>query len=169
MKVILQNAVTLDGFIATLDGDSDWAADDEEFAALFNKIGCILIGRKTYEQYKGDIFPLAGGVNYVYTHDPEKWTAEATQELRFIGGSPHEALNNIQKQGFDTVMLAGGGEINASFAQAGLIDEMILHVHPLLLGKGIQLLGPYNQPLNLEFISSQFNPKGFVQNHYKVK
>lgn len=168
MKVILFNAVSLDGFIATLSGDSGWAIDDEEFTSLFHKMGCVLVGRKTYEQYKGEIFPLSGGVNFVYSQQPQKWASETTSELYFVSGTPQEVLDKIKRQGYDKVMLGGGSETNAAFAQAGLIDEIILDVHPLVLGEGMRLLGDFTKQLKCKLISSHSSPKGFVQLHYRI-
>lgn len=168
MKVVLYNAVSLDGFIATLSGDSDWALDDEAFETFVSKVGCILIGRKTYEQYRGEIYPLNGVVNFVYSHHPENLELETTKELQFLGGSPEEILVKIENEGFESVMLGGGGEINASFAAAGLIDEMILDIHPLILGVGIKLLGSWEGQLNLRLLKSKPLNDGIVQNHYTI-
>lgn len=168
MKVILMNGISLDGFIATPTGDSDWVLDGEEFEAYVRGVGCIIIGRLTFEQYHGDIFPIDGASNFVYTSNVKDFAELVDDNLHFVKGSPAEALDQLKKLGFEKVILAGGSKTNASFAQVGLIDEMILDVHPILLGEGKRLLGDYVLPLNLELMSTQHNPKGFLQNHYKV-
>lgn len=162
MKVILYNAVSLDGFIATESGGTDWVDDIEEWEAAIRGVGCMIVGRKTHEE----VGVIKSVKSFIYTNRAEKFTSTG-QEI-FISGSPDVVLMSIQIAGFEEVILAGGAETNASFAQTGFIDEMILDVHPLLLGKGKKLLGEYSQSLNLELISSGTNPKGFVQNHYKV-
>lgn len=165
MKVTLMNAISLDGFIAKPDGDSDWVTDDEQFDAAIAEFGCLLIGRKTFEQYEGELYPVDGAVTFVYTSDSKSF--EDTENLKFLQGTPDEVLEQISRAGFSKVLLAGGGAINASFAAAELIQEIIVDVHPLTLGQGIRLLGDFTGSLDLELIAEK-QYKGFVQLRYKV-
>jgi dihydrofolate reductase len=162
------NATSLDGFIARLNGDSDWAADDEVFEAELKKHDCIIIGRKTFEQYKDDIYPVAGVTNFVLVGDARKFTDEVTDAVQFLSGSPAEVLMAIADAGFISVLLGGGSETNARFAKAGLIDEVILDVHPLLLGEGKPLLGTYHGELHIHDTETyQYNT--FTQIRAKIK
>lgn len=162
MKVTLMNAVSLDGFISTLEGDSDWAVDDEVFQEVSKTHDCILIGRNTYEQYKGEIYPVGDVVNVVLTSSPEKFSEDQTNSLKFLGGAPSDVLGQLKASGFRSVMLAGGADTNGRFAQAGLIDNVILDVHPVLLGEGKPLLGGFTGGLQLKD-SRAVKHEGFIQ------
>ena len=67
MKLTLYNAVSIDGFIAKLDGDSDWVSesDAEIFESTCQKAGCIVMGKTTFEQFKGSLYPMKGVQNIV--------------------------------------------------------------------------------------------------------
>jgi hypothetical protein len=58
VKLIWSPAVTLDGNIAKADGNSDWPTntDGEQFHELVRRCGCVIVGRNTYGQYKGEVF-----------------------------------------------------------------------------------------------------------------
>ncbi len=165
MNVTLMNAISIDGFIAKPDGDSDWVKDDEQFDAALVDFGCILIGHSTFTQYENDLYPIAGATTFVYTHDK---TLTNTEGVQYVFGEPKDVLEQIQAAGFDKVLLGGGGKANASFAKAGLITDMILDVHPLVLGDGIRLLGDFDRQLKLELQSKQ-DFTDFVQLRYNVQ
>ncbi|HSH31848.1 MAG TPA: dihydrofolate reductase family protein, partial [Candidatus Saccharimonadales bacterium] len=96
MKLIWSPAVTLDGNIAKADGNSDWPtdADGEQFHELIRKCGCVIVGRKTYEQYKGDVFPVEGATTFVWIHHPEN--CEKENGVEYIGGSPSEVMKDLE-------------------------------------------------------------------------
>lgn len=167
MKVTLYPALTLDGFIANLDGECDsWIGDDDEAAydQAIAEAGCVLLGRKTYDQYR-ESFPMKQGTTFVHTthHDYAD-----DDKVKFVHGSPREILDEIASYGFDHVIVGGGGEVNGSLADAGLIDEIIASVYNLTLGEGIRLFGSHNPKLKLKLISAE-QGEGFVKNHYRVE
>src|SRR3989344_5951900 len=65
MHTILHLAVTQDGYIARSNGDSSWVshADEELFMARARDAGCLVVGRTTFEQYRGTIYPVSGALN----------------------------------------------------------------------------------------------------------
>jgi len=168
MKVILAPAVTLDGFLADANGECyTWInpADEARYNKRRSEIGCELVGRKTYEQYK-DSYDMQSNVTiYVYT---SKTSYADTPRVKFISGDIHTALSHIKNDGFTTVLVSGGGELNGVLASAGVINEIFLSYHPLTLGKGIPLFGSYNPQLSLELLSTNQDVPGVVQHHYRV-
>jgi len=166
MKVIWNPALTLDGYIAKKDGDSDWVADadSEFFRNLIKESGCVMVGRTTYEQYKGEVFPVAGATTFVLTSHPEDGQPEEGVEL--VNSSPEELVANLKQRGFTQAVLAGGSETNSRFAGAGLIDEIIANIYPMAFGEGMKLLSGCE--LSLELIDVRQLPGGIVQHHYKV-
>ena len=168
MKVIMYPAITLDGFISDLDGECySWISDEDEEQCnqAIAKAGCVLVGRKTYEQYPEDLPPKSGATAFV-------WTARTDQQdqerVKFVRGTPQEVLQQIAQHGFSEVIVSGGGEVNCSLAEAGLVDEIIVSIYNVTIGEGIPLFGSHKPRLKLRLLSTKQEIEGIVKNHYKV-
>jgi dihydrofolate reductase len=154
-KTQFYTATTIDGFIADENNSLDWlfAADSDPgsnpFAAFFAEVGAFAMGATTYEwvmehdkleqqpikwtDYYGDV-PA-----WVFTHRTLPSIPGA--DLTFVRGDVrpvHEAM--VSAASGKNVWLVGGGELAGSFADAGLLDEIILGVAPVALGAGAPLL-----------------------------
>jgi dihydrofolate reductase len=134
-------------------------ADDDAFEAEITNHECIIVGRTTFEQYEGEIYPIANVVNVVLVGNTEDFTDEQSETLMFMSGEPSIIADKLAEQGFTSALLVGGSETNARFATAGLIDEVILDVHPLLIGTGKRLLGDYPEQLTM------FRPHNTMASH----
>lgn len=167
MKVTLYMAMSIDGFIAKKDGDSDWVSpvDTANFEAKITEKGCIVLGRRTFDQYRGELYPVKGIANIVLTRNTSK--GEEIEDTTFVT-SPSDALKTAQDKGYSEVLLIGGGRANGSFLKENLIDEIFLSVHPLILGDGIKLFENCETKLDLEFLDERKLEEGLVQMHYKV-
>lgn len=168
MKIIWSPALTLDGNIAKTDGNSDWPTetDDNQFHELIKKCGCVIVGKNTYDQYKGEVFPVVGAVTFVWTHSPK--TSEKTDGVEYISGSPKEVVEAIKNKGHKECVLAGGSTTNNAFVGAGLVDEISATIYPLLFGTGMRLLSGKDIDIKLEFIDSTNIGDGVMRNRYKV-
>jgi dihydrofolate reductase len=168
MKITLRPSVTIDGFIADLNGECySWInpADEERYDSAIKQSGCELVGRKTYEQYKDDFDQRQGIVTYVYTNQSK---FEDTLNVKFVGVSAQDAVSQIEKDGFTDLIISGGGELNGLLAEAKLIDEAHLSIHPVYLYKGISLFGSYNPKFSLELLTSNTSVPGVLQSIYKL-
>lgn len=167
MKVILYMAISADGFIAKKDGDSDWVseADFPYFEKKINEAGCIIVGRKTFDQYYDDLYPIEGVTNIVLTTNS---TVPAKNHNVIFADSPRQALQIAQQKGLKKVLLIGGGHVNGAFIQENLIDELFLSVHPLILGEGIKIFESFNKQVELALVSSKLVEEGLVQLHYAI-
>jgi len=168
MKVIMYPSITIDGFIANLKGECySWINPDDEarYEKLVERCSCVLVGRRTYEQYQSDYPSKKDVVTFVCTSQE---TYKDEEKLKFIHGTPQEMLASIEQASFSEVVLCGGGEVNGLFASHGLIDEIILSINSVSLGEGIPLFGSYKPQLNLELLSTNTDIEGVVQNHYRV-
>lgn len=168
MKAILYPAITLDGFISDLDGKCySWISneDEEYYAQAIAKAGCVLLGRKTYEQYPEDFPPKSGATAFVWT---TRLDQQDQERVKFVRGTPKEVLQQIAARGFSEVIVSGGGEVNGSLAEASLIDEMIVSIYSVTIGEGIPLFGSHKPKLKLELLSTTNDIDGIVKNHYKV-
>jgi len=161
-------AITLDGFISDLDGECySWISDEDEehYTQAIAKAGCVLLGRKTYEQYPEDFPPKSGATAFIWTTRIDQQDQE---RVKFVRGTPQEVLRQIAAQGFSEVIVSGGGEVNGSLAEADLIDEIIVSIYNVIIGEGIPLFGSHKPKLKLELLSTTNEIAGIVKNHYKV-
>jgi dihydrofolate reductase len=168
MKVVLYPAITLDGFIADLDGECySWIsdADEEIYNQAITKAGCVLVGRKTFEQYPED-FPKKDALTFVYTSKEEK---QGRAGIMFIHGDPHEVIQQIAEHGFSQLIVCGGGEVNGAIAEAGLVDEIMISIYNVTIGEGIPLFGSHRPKLKLKLLSTASVNEGIVSNHYEVE
>jgi dihydrofolate reductase len=83
--------------------------------------------------------------------------------------TPEAAFALASSRAYKEVVLVGGAKANAAMLSAGLVDEMILDVHPFYLGEGIGVFGDSGLAPSLELISSTTPGDSLVQLHYKVK
>jgi dihydrofolate reductase len=169
-KVKLFIATSLDSFIATTDGGVDWLFGDRDYGYrdFYNSIDTTLMGNNTYKQILefGVDFPYTDKTNYVFSKQPQK----DTEFVSFIG-EDEDLVSFVvslkQKEGKD-IWLIGGGEINAFFLSHHLIDEMILSVHPVILGPGLPLFAGQLRQQDLRLLNCKTFPSGLAQLVYGV-
>jgi dihydrofolate reductase len=171
VKVLFYPAISLDGFIAKPDGDSNWVAEEDEliFGEEVRRAGCVIVGRKTFEQYKGIIYPLADATTFVCTSRGDLSNEPANPYLRFVSGEVLEILEQIQAAGFSNAVLSGGAETNGRFADAQAIDEMLVSIYPLFIGSGLPIFGDRDIQLSLELLHTRKLSDGVIQNRYKLR
>ncbi len=167
IKVILYMATSVNGYIAKKDGDSDWVSeiDSKIFEKKIKEAGCVIVGRKTFYQYYGDLYPVGDATNIVLTNDVTR--QDENKNVVFVF-SPKEAIQIAEQKGYDKVLLIGGGQVNGSFINNDLIDEIFFSVHPLVLGKGIKIFENLKKQVNLKFVGSKELEEGLIQLHYKI-
>lgn len=162
--------ISINGFIAKEDGDSEWTSDEdlEGFYEHSKKAGNIIMGKNTYHAASDyGYFPFPEALNVVVTHQNIK--NEWGNKVMITGNSPHWIIAKLEELGFREAFIAGGGKLNSSFMKEGLIDEIYLDVEPLLLGKGIPLFALGDFEINLELLETKKLNKNTIQLHYKVK
>ena len=158
-KVVLYNAISLDGFIAGEHDETPWS--DEEWRAFQRFVkscdACIL-GRKTYEiMHKGGEF--IDGPRYIVATSSNAGTGDYERiQIRSAGDLPR----------VDKIGLIGGGDLNGRLAEMNLIDEIILDVESMFLGTGTRLFGDHDIRPNLKFLSSVQLGPSTLQTHYEV-
>lgn len=166
MKVTLLMAITLDGKIAhDADHFPDWTekADKKLFVDVTKEAGGMIMGKKTYDTIGR---PLPGRLNIVMTRQGTREQGNE-EELWFTDLQPKELLEDLEKKGFEEVILAGGTTINTLFAKEGLIDEIIVTISPLLFGKGLGLFAE-DVVMDLELLSVEKIGEKTIKARYKV-
>lgn len=161
-------AVSIDGYIAKSDGDSEWVSDVD--SVVFNKkiqeFGCIIIGRRTFDQFHPGIYPVKGVTNIVITTDDSR--KSEWENVIFINKTPKEIIKLAEDKCHDKVLIIGGGTINGMFLKEDLIDEIFIDVHPLILGKGIKIFENVEVFKNLELLETKHLDGGLILLHYNV-
>ena len=151
-------ATTLDGFIADPDNSLDWlftrAREDDgplSYGEFVSRVGAIAMGATTYEwildHQSGGAWPYDVPA-WVFTHRRLLVAPDARIELTSGDvATVHEAM--VAAAGDRNVWIVGGGDLAGQFADAGLLDEVIVWIAPVTLGAGAPLL-PRRIELRLE-------------------
>jgi len=176
-KIIVQLAMSADGYIARPDGDVEWlnrrARLDYGLAAFSRTVDTVLLGRKTYDwamayckkhKIEGGVFDRSKA-NYVFSRKAPK---NAAPGVEFVKGPVKAFARGLRARPGKHIWMMGGGELIASFLDAGEIDEFDIHVVPVLIGKGIPLLGPRRREVALRLLSSKKYSDGVVRLWYEV-
>lgn len=171
MKVVLQNAITANGFVSGPNHNTDWVSEEDwkDFISLSKSIGVVIIGRVTYELMKsaGELANFSGVKVVVLTKNSKQVKKE--KNILISDKSPKEILTELKKLGFKKTLVAGGGRLNGSFLKEKLIDEMYLDIHPFITTSGTHLFEMNDQELNLELFETKKLSKNVLQLHYKAK
>lgn len=169
MSVTLLMAITVNGYIAGLDDDTDWVKDYESLKKEIAEVGVVLYGKRTYDEcVKYDAFPYADSVNVVMTHD-KKLIDSSSEKIIFTDKSPSQVLQLIESKGFKKVLLIGGGHVNGSFIKEGLVDELIVDIHPVIKANGIRLFESEFSDSKLELVKMEEINDQILRVEYKIK
>lgn len=182
-KVTLGLANSLDNYIARKDGGSDWLHWNKEIADISAKflktVDVILIGRKTYEVMRAfgqTSYP--GAQNYVFSRSKKNSTAlrkalaakkDAGNAVEIIDEDAAVFVKKLKRKKGKGICVFGGGQLAKGLFEADLIDEIVLNIHPVLLGSGIPLFHEMKRQIDLEFLSSQHLKDGGLVVSYRVR
>lgn len=139
--------------------------------AFYKTIDTILWGRKTYDwalaYHKGDQSAIfdKNVANYVFSRYPPKKTAPGAE---FTSEPVKDFAQRLRAASGKHIWMMGGGELIASFLDAGEIDEFDIHVIPTLIGEGIPLIAPRHRDVPLHLRSARKYPDGVVRLRYRV-
>ncbi|PWV56327.1 dihydrofolate reductase family protein [Chitinophaga sp. S165] len=179
-KVILNLAVTLDGFIEGPNGEIDWCITDEEgitahFDEFLARVDTIFYGRVSYDlwgQYQpsgdasSDEKKLWESVHskskYVFSTHPKE-SKDATYVSSGIAGMVEELK---AKPGKD-IWLYGGASLITTFMNLGLVDNYLLAVHPVILGGGRPLFADLKDRTNLKLNGAVTSKSGVILLDYE--
>lgn len=175
-------ANSLDNFIALPDGGVDWLFNDGTdygMTEFFQSIDCMLLGRKTFEiatrhsapkrkskKAKQNPSGAWGMKSYVFSRTIK---AGPEDDFTVVSENAGEAVRKLKSASGKDIWLMGGGELAGSLLDEGVVDEISLNIHPILLGQGIPLFGNLSTQVNLELLSSKTHKNGCVQVAYRVK
>ncbi|MCM3691442.1 dihydrofolate reductase family protein [Neobacillus niacini] len=178
-RIVLDLAVSLDGFIEGENGEVDWCIMDPDmgFIDFLQRIDTIFYGRKSYElwgQYMPEKeVPETEKELWELVHSKQKYVFSRTQKTTgdksiLINDGILEEVNKIKCQPGKDIWLYGGASLITSFMKFGLVDEFRLSVHPVILGKGKPLFMDIQERLNLKLVSTKTFSSGVVQLIYHL-
>jgi dihydrofolate reductase len=175
---------SLDGYVADVDGNFDWAAPEEEVHTFINDlerpVGTYLYGRRMYEvmvawesvhtlpdqpPFMHDyarIWQAADKIVYSKTLE-----AVSSARTRIERAFDPEAVRQMKAQA-DRDIIVGGPELAAQAIKAGLVDEWHLFVVPIVVGGGKRSL-PDNVRVKLELLDERRFGNGTVYLHYRTR
>jgi dihydrofolate reductase len=173
-RSVFYTATTLDGYIADENDSLDWLfVQDQDkdgplnYDAFIEDIGAIVMGRTTYEwvlahlEKSGEKWPYTQP-SFVFTHADLKPIAD---NVEFVSGKPdehHEAI--AAAAGDQDIWVVGGGDLAAQWAEAGLLQELIVYIAPVTLGAGRPL---FPRRFDLRLVELAQN-KSFACARYEV-
>lgn len=178
-KIILDLAVTLDGFIEGKNGEIDWCIMDPEmgFDQFLDQIDTIFYGRKSYDLWgqftPGDELTASEKELWESFHHKKKYVFSRTlkgtdHKATFINDRILEEVNQIKNKPGKDIWLYGGASLLTTFIHLGLVDVFRLSVHPVVLGEGKPLFADIHQRLNLKLADTRTFSSGVVQLIYHL-
>jgi dihydrofolate reductase len=177
-SLVLKMSVSLDGYVAPLDGSTDWIAAGGSEDGLswtvetVSNAGAHLIGSATYAAWAtywpGASGPFAEAMNEIpKVVFSNALTSADWGETEIAAGDLTEAITRLKQERPDGYLLAHGGTRFArSLVETGLIDEYRLVVHPVVLGAGERI---FLAPLTVESMSTTAFSGGAVAHVFAAR
>lgn len=166
-KVILNLAVTLDGFIEGPKGEYDWCFTDQDYGMteFLNRVDAVFFGRKSYEL----VCPMGPNAypdldRYVFSR-----TLKSAQGATIISGDIREIVERIKRKKGKDIWLFGGANLANSLLALNLVDEALLSIHPVVLGGGKALFEDSGRRVRLKLVDTRTYSTGLVQLFYKFQ
>lgn len=164
-KIILNVAVSLDGFIEGPNGEYDWCFTDGDYgmAEFLANTDAIFFGRKSYELFAASFSQMWNDKkHYVFSNTLQSLQTDAV----LINGDIETKVLELKKGEGQDIWLFGGASLTTSLIKAGLIDEFLLAIHPIILSEGKPLFNGIGKRTWLRLTESKTYESGLVQNRY---
>lgn len=187
-RVILQIDLSLDGFVAGSQGETDWVKNDpamnQDGLALLRQCDTVLLGRVAYQDFSqfwpfadfdpastlGQIAQQINQVNKVVfstTLDTVAWGR--WNNARLVNGNVAEEVQRMKAQAGQDMVVYAGAEIVSTFIRLGLVDVYRLRVHPVVLGGGKPIFAGLKDRLSLELVQTRPYLNGAVLLDYQAR
>jgi dihydrofolate reductase len=180
-KIRIFEHISLDGVIEHDDGYAygAWTTPYRTPAGLalvLDAYGAsfdLLLGRRTYDLWSGfwpkaEASPMADRLNaatkYVATHRPESLRWGPVEDL---GADIIEVARGLKSKDGPDLIVSGSSTLTSVLLGQGLVDEVVLIVYPVMLGRGKRILSDIVGARELALVCTQATPTGVLLNTYR--
>jgi dihydrofolate reductase len=181
MKTQYYTATSLDGFIATEDDSLDWLfplgdPNETSYPAFIAEVGALAMGSATYEWMLRNAEAVAAETGSAWPYSQPTWVfstrdlpAVPGANLRFVRGDVRPVHSAMRAAAGDkNLWIVGGGDLAGQFWDAGLLDEIIVQVGSVTLGKGKPLFPRRLTSPPLALVSVRQMGPGIAELRYQV-
>jgi len=170
MKVVMANAISLNGMIAREDGQEDWLPSEGwvDFLEDVKRTKNFIMGRETYELVQR-LYP-----DYNFDSIECKTKIIVTSQDDFVAEgyvvvqSPEQALEIAKSRDASVALLVGGGKLNASFIEKNMVNEIWVTIVPHILGKGRSVISESAIDKRLSLIEYEMLSGNRIKLKYEV-
>jgi dihydrofolate reductase len=182
MKTQYYTASSLDGFIATEDDSLDWLfplgdINETSYPSFIEEVGALAMGSSTYEWMLRHVVKPENDCGASWPYSQPTWVFSSRQlepipgaDIRFVQGEVRHVHAQMKRAALDkNLWIVGGGDLVGQFYDAGLLDEIVVQIGSVTLGKGKPLLPRRiigDSALRLTSVQ-RFGP-GFAELRYEV-
>ncbi len=162
-------AMSLDAYIAGLDGEYDWITSDPEidFAEIWSRFDTLLMGRRTFEVVSQRGMGQSPGMQTIVVSRTLK--PQDHPGVTIIADNLKESLTRLREQPGKDIWLFGGGSLFRSLLEIGMVDTVEVAVMPVLVGGGISLLPPPAPQTRLKLVGHRVYKTGIVSLEYAIE
>lgn len=182
-KAVIEMSMSLDGFVAGPDdgqtfpngrdgikhvfgwlsrAKEEGSANKSEVDRMYAESGAFIFGRRTYDITNGwgGSHPLKGVPLFILTHKPPapETVPEGDSKITFVTDGIESAVRQARAAaGGKDVVLSGASPCQQAL-EAGVVDEIVIHLAPSLIGSGVRLFERFKTPISLEKLSATDGP-----------
>ncbi|MCL4847119.1 MAG: dihydrofolate reductase family protein [Acidobacteria bacterium] len=181
MQTQYYTATSLDGFIATEDDSLDWLftlgdVSQTSYPAFIADIGALAMGSATYEWMLRHADQVAAEAGSPWPYVQPTWIFSSRPlpsiegaDTRFVKGDVRPVHAEMRRAaGSKNIWVVGGGDLAGQFCDAGLLDEIIVQVGSVTLGKGKPLFPRRVTSPPLRLVSVRQIGTGFAELRYEL-
>ncbi|MGN6546358.1 MAG: dihydrofolate reductase family protein [Aureliella sp.] len=181
MKTQYYTATSLDGFIATEEDSLEWLftlgdVNDTSYPEFIADVGALAMGSSTYEWMLRHAVTIKDQTGSSWPYAQPTWVFSSRSlplatgaDVRFVSGDVrpvHQAMR--QAAGSSNIWIVGGGDLAGQFFDAGLLDEVIVQIASVTLGRGKPLFPRRLTSPPLRLVSAKQIGSGFAELRYEV-
>ncbi|NYD55772.1 dihydrofolate reductase [Nocardioides marinisabuli] len=183
-RLIYSMNTTLDGYVATRDGDIGWGVPGPELHQWFNDrardISVSLYGRRLWEVMSAhwptadrqpDVSPVEAEFARIWQRTPKvvfsSTLSEVSGNARLCTGDAVSEIARLKAEDGGPMEIGGAGLAGAAM-RAGLVDEYQVLTHPVLVGSGTPFFTPLDSRVHLRLVATRTFPGGVTLSHYEA-
>lgn len=184
-KLKLQVQMSVDGFMAGVNGEMDWMTfdwDDELkvfVTSLTEEVDTIVLGRKLAEGFIPHWAGVAADSDHSehdagvkFTNTPKVVFSKTLEksvwaDTALATGDIVDEINSLKEQDGGDIIAYGGGEFVSNLVKHGLVDELYLFINPVALGKGMAVFDKLESKQAFTLETSKAFSCGIVLTHYR--